>query len=182
MATLPPGGGRRRASLITGTTRGSTLVIGHSGRTSTIPTPPSAVVGYSQGFATASGVSSFVLSGDAIQLETGDRLLQETGNWLLIEDAASVATATGIATVSGDGGARVDRSGRTEGLATVTGVMEDPGAAGDALLLEDGFSLLQEDGDFILLELGAVPPSGRLLDVTSLNALLGVNGEYLIGV
>jgi hypothetical protein len=137
-------------------------------------------VGYSQGFATVSGVSSFVLSGDAIQLETGDRLLQETGDWLLIEDAASSATATGIATVSGVGGARVDRSGRTEGLATVTGVMEEPSLA-DKILLEDGDDLLLETGDFLLKESGAVAPPTAIQDTDGFE-ILDTTGDYILGV
>jgi len=182
MATLPPGGAGRTATLGTGNSRSRSVVVGRPGRGTTIPTPIQQAIGTAEGRASVDGVSDFLITGNSILQENGFVVLQETGERLLIEDAASTGVADGTTVVRGIGAALVDTFGTSAGIATVAGVMEDPGAAGDTLLLEDGDDLLQENGDFILLDAGAVPPSGRLLDVTSLNALIGVNGEYLIGV
>lgn len=182
MATLPPGGGRRTASLGSGSSRSRSVVVGASGRGVTIPAPIQEGVGVSNAFATAEGYSDFLISGDGLLQEIGDNILLETGELLLLEDAASIGLSECVPTVRGVGAALADTFGASDGVASVSGVMEEPGAAGDTLLQENGDDLLQENSDFILLETGAVPPSGRLLDVTSLNALVSVTGDYLIGV
>jgi hypothetical protein len=178
VATLPPGGGRRTASLGGGTSRSRTVVIGQAGRNSTIPTPVTQGVGSSYGLATVLGVGSFDAPGNAILLETGDILLLEIGDRLLIEDALTTASAAGVATVSGVGAARVDRSARTEGLATVSGVMEVPGAAAN-ILLENGDDLLMETGDLLLLETGVVIPPTVLLDTDGF-PIFDTSGEYIL--
>lgn len=180
MATLPPGGGRRTASLGTGSSRSRTVVTGASGRGVTIPTPITEGVGSVTAFALVTGVSDFDLEGDALLLETGDQILLETSDRLLIEDAASAGSSTGTATVTGVGGANVDRLARTEGFATVTGVMEVPNTA-DNILLEDGDDLLIETGDFILLEDGTVTPPSAILDTLG-DPILDTSGDFILEV
>jgi len=183
MATLPPGGGRRTASLGSGSSRSRSIAIGQPGRGVTIPTPIQEMDGTAAGRATVDGVSDFLVVGNSILQEDGFRLLQEDGSALSVEDAASFGTVNDISiSVRGIGAALVDAFGTSAGVASVSGVIEAPGAGTDNLLQEDGSALLQEDDDLILLETGAVPPSGRLLDVTSLNALVSVTGDFLIGV
>lgn len=182
MATLPTGGAGRTATLGAGTSRSRSVAVGRPGRGTTIPTPVQEMVGTAEGRATVDGVSDFLIVGNSILQEIGDRILLETGEYLLIEDGASTGLVECVPTVRGIGAALVDTAGTSAGIGSASGVMEEPSAAGDTLLQENGDDLLQENSDFILLETGAVPPSGRLLDVTSLNAIVSVTGDYLIGV
>jgi hypothetical protein len=184
MATLPPSGAGRTASLGTGTSRSRSVAVGRAGRGTTIATPILDVIGSAFGTSDATAVSEFEIVGNTILQENGDQLLQENGDFLLVEDAASFGTVSDInLSVRGVGAALADAMGMASGVATVTGVIEAPGGAGgDSLLQENGDDLLQENSDFILLEVGVLPPSGRLVDVTGLNALLSVTGDYLTGV
>jgi hypothetical protein len=182
MATLPTGGAGRTATLGTGSSRSRSVAVGRPGRGNTIPTPIQETIGFSEGRATVEAVSDFDIVGNTILQEDGDQILQETGEFLLLEDGASTGFVECVPTVRGTGAALADAFGTSAGIGSASGVMEEPAAAGDTLLQEIGDDLLQESGDFILLETGAVPPGGRLLDVTSLNALVSVTGDYLIGV
>ena len=182
MATLPPGGAGRTATLGTGTSRSRSVVVGRPGRGTTIPTPLQQIVGTSGGLSTAAGVSDFVIIGNTLLKEDDDQILQETGEFLLLEDAASTGTVNDIALfIRGVGAALADAEGRSDGVASASGVLEEPSASGDALLQEDDFSILQEDDDFILLETGAVPPPGVLLDMNG-EEISDVNGEFITGV
>ena len=210
MRTLPPGGGRRTASLgavipavdefvqddndeallddagsplaVTLAPDRLSLSAGISGRRKTIPTPVYRMVGTSAGTAFALAVGDIILSGNALLLENGDDLLLETGDRLLIEDASSPATAVGIASVRGIGAAAAAAQGTSAGIAVASGVM-DAGASGDKLLLESGDDILMEDGSFLLLETGGVVvPATALIEAITGQPLLGAGGEYLVGV
>lgn len=183
MTTLPPGAGRRAVSLGSGASRSRSLGAGETGRGYTIPRPVSEMVGFGEGLPSRGlGITDFILVGNGLLQEDGFRLLQEDGFLLSLEDAASFGSGTATASGSGVGASLVDAAGSGSGVASGSGVLETPGAGVDNLIQEDGANLLQEDGSLILLETGAVPPSGRLLDVTSLNALVSVTGDFLIGV
>ncbi len=137
MATLPPSGAGRTATLGTGTSRSRSVVVGRPGRGTTILSPIYDAIGTSGGMATVEGVSDFLIVGNTILLEIGDQILLETGvDFLLLEDGASTGISAGETTVRGIGAALVDTFGTSAGIATVSGVMEEPsGPSGDTLLL-----------------------------------------------
>lgn len=161
MTSLGAGGGRRTASLGSGSSRTGTLVAGTTARSKTLPSPIYDAVGTSDGVALVNGVGDIDPTGDDLLQENGDRLLQEDNKRILLEDAISAGSSAGVATVAGVGAALRDSSGTIAGVATVSGVMEVPGAA-DNLLKEDGDDLLLESGDFILLDDGTVLPPNAL--------------------
>ena len=179
MATLPPGGARRSATLGSGSSRSTTVVVDRGGRDYTIPTPITDITGTILGYALVSGVSDFALSGNALLQENGDALLQEDGFRLLLEDAASTGLSEGTTFVRCTSSWLVDVSGSSAGVATVSGVLETPGGV-DNLLLEDGDDLLQENGDFILLETGAVTPGTAILDMNN-EEITDIDGGFILG-
>jgi hypothetical protein len=182
MATLPPGGGRRTASLGSGSSRSRSVVIGRPGRGTTILAPVQEGIGSIFAFATVDGYSDFLISGSALLQEIGDSILLETGDRLLIEDAASTGISAGEAfPVRGVGAALADALGTSAGITTVSGVMEEPGPVGDTLLLEIGDDILLENGDLILLETGAVPPAGIILDTLD-QEISDTSGDFILEV
>lgn len=176
MVALPPGGGRRTSTLGTGSSRSTSVAIGAAGRGKTIATP--SAFGTAFGLAVVVGISDFVLSGNALLQENGDDLLQETGERLLLEDGAVVGTATGGTTVRGIGASFRDAVGSVTGVASVAGVLEEPGLA-DNILKEDGDDILLETGDFLLKESGTVIPPTAILDVDGF-AITDTTGDYIL--
>lgn len=162
MATLPPGGGRRRASSLgTGSSRSTTVVVGRRGRSSTIPTPVSFSVGSTFGFAQVSGIGDFTLT----------------------LDVSSFGTIEGFALVSAEGASFVDRIGTSAALATVTGVLEVPGGGGgtNRILQEIGDDLLLEDGSFMLREDGITVAPTTILDLDGF-PITDLNGDNVLEV
>jgi hypothetical protein len=127
------------------------------------------------------GVGDFEITGNDLLQENGDVILLETGFAILLEDASTVGTAAGIATVSGVGARLYDAVGTVSAAAaTVAGVMEVPGTA-DNLLKEDGDDILLETGEFLLKEDGTTVPTEAVLDVDGF-PILDTTGDYIIGV
>jgi hypothetical protein len=141
------------------------------------------MVGTTEGRATVEGISDFLIVGNTILLEIGDQILLETGvDFLLLEDGASTGISAGETTVRGIGAALVDTFGTSAGIATVSGVMEEPsGPSGDTLLLEIGDDILLENDDFLLLETGAVPPAGIILDTLD-QEISDTSGDFILEV